>query len=518
MSKNTARKCWNLISGVVLLLLLAAESLLLYRIWSLNMLPQMYFMILAGAMLLATGLISLLLFQGRKSKKKGHGKRIIGYLLVALIVGLCMYAQNAVNQVLGTINAITVPNKVNVVLEIYVRADETVDSFRGVEDCVLAFPEDMAPEAVNQISGQLEDMLGCSVTPKLYPHITKQVDALFSGEADVAVLDSAYLSILETMEAYADFDQKARLLQDQVIEKEVPTEPDAAETEPPREFDVTQDSFLVYISGSDSRYTMLSSGRSDVNILVAVNPQDHQILLINTPRDCYVVNPAGGEEAWDKLTHCSVRGVENSVVALENLYGVDIDYYARINFSGLETLIDAIGGVTIYSDKAFNAVGVVYINKGENHLNGAQALAFARERKRLQGGDRDRGKNQMKLIEGIVNELSAGNLLENYTDILESLKGMFATDLPADKIGQLVQFQISQMPKWEMLSVSLTGDNGTDHCWASGDYAYVMYPHAHSVEHVRSLIEAVLAGEALSEEDLIVNPWQKAPRWGAFFH
>ncbi len=246
-------------------------------------------------------------------------------------------------------------------------------------------------------------------------------------------------------------------------------------------------------------------GGSDVNILVFVNPKSHQILMINTPRDYYVVNPASGNGSRDKLSHCGLKGIDNCIGALYDLYGVEIEHYARINFSGFRTLVDAIGGVTVYSPVTFYGQGYKF-NEGENHLNGSQALAFARERKSLPGGDNDRGKNQMRLIGAMINQLSVDNLISNYAGILESLEGMFSTNFPMEDIGKLVQLQLTEMPSWEILTFAVTGDNGNDTCWAvGGGYGYVMYPHEHMVNHAIDLMDRFMAGEVLTEEDMVPN-------------
>ena len=216
-------------------------------------------------------------------------------------------------------------------------------------------------------------------------------------------------------------------------------------------------------------------------------------------------NPAGNG-ARDKLSHCGLNGINNCIGAMTNLYGLPINYYARINFSGFRTLVDAIGGVTIYSDKSF-ATRNYYIYEGENHLNGDQALDYARERKSLKGGDNDRGKNQMKLITAMIDQLSVSTLLENYQKILDSLEGMFSTSMPSEAIGKLVQHQLTQMPEWEIHSFAVTGDNGNDRCWAVGNgYGYVMYPHMDEVAYAAGLIQRVLDGEILTDEDLVFNP------------
>ena len=143
------------------------------------------------------------------------------------------------------------------------------------------------------------------------------------------------------------------------------------------------------------------------------------------------------------------------------------------------------------------------IYAGENHLNGDQALALARERKNLRGGDNDRGKNQMKLIKSMIQQLSVGNLISNYGQILKSLEGMFTTNFPAEEIGRLVQLQLTENPRWEVFTFAVTGDNGNDFCWGVGGYGYVMYPHEHMVEHAKDLMERFLKGEVLTEADMI---------------
>lgn len=515
MKKKTVNRIWNGISWVFLCLLLAAQGMLLFRIWKLHMLPGSYFLILCGVCLVLTCLFCLLLFQkqrGKWQRKPRRGKQVTGYLLSLLVLAGCFIANRAVARVQNTVSSITAPEKVNVVLEIYVRADDPANFIQETAGYTFALPEDITDEEIAPVVEELEALLENDLKLVRLSGTAAQMDALLSGEVDAVVLNSAYLTVLEGMEGYEDYADKVKLLHEKVVEKEVPkaTLP-SLDILKPNKPDHSQDApektgFLCYVSGIDSRHNIRTDGRSDVNILVAVNPETHQILMINTPRDYYVINPVSGTDAMDKLTHCGVYGVSNSMEALGILYGYMPEYYARINFSGFETLVDAIGGVTIYSDVAFTAHGDYFIQKGANHLNGAQALGFARTRKTLAGGDNDRGKNQMKLIAAIVNQLSASNLLQNYDEILRSLEGMFVTSMPADQIGELVQLQISEMPKWEIYSFAVTGTGGHDSCWAAGGgYAYVMYPHEDVVAHASALLEKVLTGEVLVQDDLTMT-------------
>ena len=260
-----------------------------------------------------------------------------------------------------------------------------------------------------------------------------------------------------------------------------------------------EEPFVVYLGGSDTRSGKLTKGRNDVNILAVVNPNTKQLLLVNTPRDYYVSNPAG-EGAKDKLAHCGLYGLENSKEALSRLYGLPVAYGAVINFKGFEALIDALGGVTVYSESAFTTtIGGYRIQQGVNTLNGAQALAFARVRSRVSGGDNTRGQHQMQVIAAMVRQLSAGNVLSRWREILDSLEGMFATDMPLTTMTKLLTNEIDNLDDWEIFSAAVTGTGGTDYNWSSGGKAYVMYPDE-SVQQVSALMERVMNGERLTEE------------------
>ncbi len=509
MKIHNADRIWNGISLVLMTMAAAVQGLLLWQIRKLNMLPGKYFLILCGGCLAVTGLLCLLLFRRRKGKwekKAGRGRQIVGYVLALMLLAGCFVGSRVVGRVSDTLSSITAPEKVSVVLEVYVRSDDPAEAIEDTAGYRFALSSDISRNELDPVLAELKALLMGEPKVLWLDNAVAQMNALFSGEVEAVVLNSAYLPILEEMDGYADYASRIKLLHKAVVEKEV-TKPRLPSREEPEENEPEANSektgFLCYVSGVDNSYTIHAIGRSDVNILVAVNPVTHQILMVNTPRDYYVVNPASGTGAMDKLTHCGLGGVTNSMEALGILYGHMPEYSARINFAGFETLVDAIGGVTIYSDVAFTAHGGTHIRQGTNHLNGRQALGFARTRKVLAGGDNARGKNQMKIIAAIVDQLSASNLLQNYDAILQSLEGMFVTSMPVDQIGMLVQRQITEMPKWEIYSFAVTGDGGSDSCWAAGGgYAYVMYPHEDVVAYASQLMEKVLTGEVLTQEDM----------------
>ena len=192
-----------------------------------------------------------------------------------------------------------------------------------------------------------------------------------------------------------------------------------------------------------------------------------------------------------------------SIKALEELYDTDITHYCRINFTGFERLIDAIGGVTVNVDRGFYAQDS-YIPAGINNFDGEMALKFARERHNLPGGDNARGKNQMKVIQAVIDKMSSSTtLISNYGDILKSVEGVFATSFQSEEISALVKMQLSDMAKWNVSSFAVTGfgDYGITYS-APGEQLYVMRPNEETVKHASNLIDRVLAGETLTPEDM----------------
>lgn len=264
---------------------------------------------------------------------------------------------------------------------------------------------------------------------------------------------------------------------------------------------ITKEPFVVYLSGVDNRGELTENARSDVNILAVVNPVTKQAALINTPRDYYV--DLAGTESKDKLTHAGLYGVETSMATLGNLYGVGVDHYIRINFAGFISIIDAIGGVDVYSDQAFTSVGSpgyydpTTFAEGWNHLDGKSALAFARERHAFKTGDIQRGINQMKVIDAMANKLKSPTLLMSFSKLMDAAADCFVTSFSQEQISALVRMQLGDLASWDIQSYTVTGSGAkSSKCYsAKGQSLYVMKPDENSVNEAKALIAAVLGGE-----------------------
>lgn len=280
---------------------------------------------------------------------------------------------------------------------------------------------------------------------------------------------------------------------------------------------ITKESFVIYLSGVDTRGELTENARSDVNILAAVNPATKRVALINTPRDYYV--DLAGTDSKDKLTHAGLYGVETSMATLGGLYGVSVDHYIRINFAGFIQIIDALGGVDVYSDQAFTSVGspgyydpTTFV-EGWNHLDGKSALAFARERHAFASGDIQRGINQMKVIDAMLNKIKSPALLMGFSKIMDAASDCFVTSFSQDQISALVRMQLSDLAEWEIESYTVTGSSSSStKCYsAKGQKLYVMKPDDASVNKAKEMIASVLGGE-----DSVADTAQKPEKTEVF--
>lgn len=513
-----SKKTLSVLLLVIWIMQLLVEALTFGIIWKLDMLPALYMTVVAVLFVLLWLLVGGLLFVG---KKPGIGRRMTALLLAALIVFGCAGASSAVTRLKQTMSNVTGKTEITTVMTVYVRADDPAQEIQDASAYTFAILKNIGAEKTRQAIAALEETCGATLMTAEYEIVTDMANALYNGTVDAILMSGAYAETLEDMDGYGDFSSKTRVLHEvsivgQADMSQNPLQPEGPLTTRPvvgedkkdpnqgssEPASVTNSPFVVYLSGNDTRSTTLVTSRSDVNILAVVNPVTKQILLVNTPRDYFIPHPLAPEGQPDKLTHLGNDGIDCSVRGLENLYSERIDFYAQINFTGFETLIDAIGGITVTFDKDFVALGVTPIYAGENYLTGEQALHVARDRYSFSDGDHARGRNQMKIIKAVVQKLVSGAILTNYADILDSLEGMFVTDITMNDVSKLVKMQLSDLAAWNIQSYAVTGTNGEGRTYTAG-YASVVYPDQGSVDYGKKLIDRVIAGEVLTERDVV---------------
>ena len=253
-----------------------------------------------------------------------------------------------------------------------------------------------------------------------------------------------------------------------------------------------KDTFLVYFSGIDVFGDISTKSRSDVNILAAVNRKTRTIQLVSTPRDYYVQIPVSGE-ARDKLTHAGLYGVECSEGALENLYGVDIDYYVRVNFTGFEEIIYELGGIDVYSEYDFTVEPIKHYTEGMNHLSGIEALAFVRERHAFEKGDVQRGINKMEMLKALIARMSQEDVLKNFGNVMAGFSSKMQTDMPMDLLQNMVQIELADADDWTVETYYVTGSGGKETTYSTpGQSVYVMMPNEEEVAEGGRLLNEVL--------------------------
>ncbi|NLD10804.1 MAG: LCP family protein, partial [Clostridiales bacterium] len=234
---------------------------------------------------------------------------------------------------------------------------------------------------------------------------------------------------------------------------------------------VTDDSYNIYISGIDITGNIDTVSRSDVNMIVTVNPKTHKVLLTSIPRD-YLIKLPSANYASDKLTHTGAYGIDDTLGAVENLLGIDMNYYVKVNYSTVLKLVDSIGGIDVNSDYTFTTSGMKNIytfHKGKNHLNGKQALAFARERHSFSDGDIQRNKNQQKVMQAVLKKVSSSKtLIMKYSDILGGIQDYMKTNFTGEEIRDLIKMQVRDMPNWKITKQNMVGTDSTEFCYSTG--------------------------------------------------
>lgn len=346
----------------------------------------------------------------------------------------------------------------------------------------------LAPAEYDQdnITALLDDISKMESTQLATSPATSYLTAyqsMINGESQAMVFNGVFTNILENEDP--DFSSKVKKIYSFKVTQTVET---ATEQ-------VSGDSFNIYISGIDTYGPISSVSRSDVNIIMTVNRATHKILLTTTPRDSYVAIADGGQNQYDKLTHAGIYGVNASVHTLENLYGIDISNYIRLNFTSFLQLIDLVGGIDVENTQEFTSLhGNYYFPVGQVHLNAEQALGFVRERYSLEGEDNDRGQNQEKVIAALIKKLSSPDNLANYQAILTGLEGSIQTDLSLETIMGLVNTQLESGTQFTVESQALTGTGRSDlSSYAMpGSQLYMMEINQDSLEQAKAAIQSVL--------------------------
>lgn len=483
-NKNT----FNKILAVLVVLLTIITVVVLLKV---NVLPSKYLVPTIFVMALIALVVLIIQFKKKTKKVSKIVFSVISCILIIIYSVIDIYLKNTYNF----LNDITSSQDKLLNYSVVVLNNSNYEKIEDLNDKKMGYLN---------IDGEGTKLANNNVSEKIKINLEEKEDlvtlkeSLFKESTDSILLEDSYMSILN--EENEDFSKETKIIYTFSVK--------VKSTEISKDVDVSKESFNIYISGIDTYGKIGSVSRSDVNIVATVNPNTHQILLVNIPRD-YYVQLHGITGRKDKLTHAGIYGIEKSVTTVEDLLDIDINYYFKVNFTSLESIVDALGGITVYSKYSFTSYIDNYNFKaGYNNMNGSQALAFARERKSFAEGDRMRGKNQQAVIEAIVRKASSFTVVSKYNNILNSVKGKFQTNMDINEILEIVKSQIDSNAKWNITSISLDGSGSSEYTYSAGNQKlYVMIPDVDSINDAKSKIKDVVDGKMLeSSYGEVTNP------------
>lgn len=466
ISKKKQNKKIYIISNIIFSIYFLITLFLLGLIIKLSILPIKYILVILPIYIISTLLFMFLIIK----KKIKNGVKVFIDIIVLILIMIYGAGLIYLNKTLHFIDKIGVKDYQIEEYYVLVLQSSGYENINQITNAQIGIYDD--DDNYNKALNELDKKI--NFKEKKYSNYVEVANALLNKKEEAVIMSASYKTILE--EQIEEFKNNVKILD--TISVKVKNETIV------ENIDVTKESFNIYISGIDIYGDISLVSRSDVNMIATINPKTHEVLLTSIPRD-YYVQLHGTTGYKDKLTHAGLYGINMSITTLEDLFGIYIDYYIRVNFTTLINIVDAIGGIDINSDLAFTAhtnSSCTYA-KGNNHLDGKCALAFSRERYAYQEGDRHRVQNQQVVLTAILNKaLSSKTLITKYTNILESLESSFQTNMPQENIYSLVNMQLDQMPKWNIETISVNGKDSFNYTYSySANKLYVMEPDMQTV-------------------------------------
>lgn len=486
----------NLITKIIVVLFAVITVALLATVIYLNVLP-LKFLIPICILAVVANVASIFFTFRNKTKNK---VKVIISAIAAILIVVFSFVELKLIKTVGFLNAMSTETVNSKTYSVVVLSDSEYTKIEDIQYKLLLYYDNELEKNKPAIDKLTEAI---TIVTEKTDDVHELASKLIDKDVDAILVEDSYYPIIE--EEMADFRTKTKVIYTFALEDTIEALA--------KEVSVTKEPFNIYVSGIDAYGKISSVARSDVNMVISVNPQTKQVLLVNIPRDYYVkLNGTSGYR--DKLTHAGIYGIDMSVKTIEDLFNIDINYYVRVNFTSLIKIIDAIGGVNVYSKYSFTSrIGKYKFVEGYNQMNGKQALGFARERYSFAEGDRMRGQNQQAVIDAMIKKVcSSATILTKFDALLDSLEGSFQTNMDYTKMLEIVRMQISDNATWNISSISIDGLGSTERTYSMGKtLLYVMIPYAGSVNKAESMIKSVLNGEMLEEGSIDLSSYNDYP-------
>lgn len=490
-------KFWEVLAGIILIIV---AVILLLQLYKLDVLPQKIQLPIMIVLVLIVLIVLLLQYEFRYRLKIQITCFLISILL-AMCYGTASYYIYRTNGTLASITAIKNTNDNNI--SVIVMSESDIDSLEDLSGKKVGILKNIDKGGTEKALEQIQKEMPVEFEQVELDSVPQEAMALYNGDVDAVILNEAYRSNVTELEDYVDFSNRTRVIFQAHFKTSATNEALAVS-------DVTTKPYNILISGNDTYGDVGELSRSDVNMVVTVNPMTSTVLLTSIPRDSYIPVDCGDAYACadgelDKITHTGINGITSTKRTVEKLLDIDINYTFRVNFSSVTNIVDSLGGIdidvpegqgveTFYADSTLEGV-----TEGWNHLDGERALSFARERYAYIDGDNQRVRNQQMVLKAIFNKATSPEIIVNYTSLLKALESAFDTTLSQDEISDFIKYQIQAMPDWKFESYQVSGDGDTLFCPSLGQEAYVTVLDQNTVALAHDKIMAVLDGKDADE-------------------
>lgn len=453
--------------------LLIVSVLILVLVYFINVLPIDYFIVLLVLVLLIDLVVIKLLLC------KGVIRNVIGVLLSIILIIFMVFGITYELNTIDFLKQLGFNTYKEENFNILVLNDSEYNSLKDLNSKIIGHLDNNYHVGLDKTIKKIKKEI--NFDSKILVDINELVDSLINGEVDAIILEDAQISMLK--EDNNNLFDKFKILEIFNIETEIKNEKE--------NIDVINDLYNILITGVDTYGNITKVSRSDVNMVISINPKDNKILLTSIPRDYYVY--LSTFSSYDKLTHAGIYGIETSIMAIEDLLDINIDYYIKVNFTTLIDIVDLLDGIQVTSKYEFTSIDGYHYNKGINYLNGEEALSFARERKAFSDGDRVRIENQQLVLKSIINKLLSSKIITNYNDLLKALNNKFLTNMKDEELTKLIKWQIDGMYNWDILNISLNGTDSYQYTYSyQKQLLYVMLPDEESVNTAKEKINSIM--------------------------
>ena len=481
--EDTTKKVKRHLNFRLISFILMICSLITFILLAKSKLFSIFTIILIGVVFF---FINFIFFKGLTSKLRVWVKNVLSFFAILIVIVEIVFCVMG-NKAIDFLSSIIDTGIRTYTYDVYVLDKSEYQELKDLNNKLISYINN---DNINDINKELNKTI--QYKTRISDDTNKLLEGIINEEVDAIVLDQSYIDVIKEYNE-SDFNKLRKIYTFEITTK-IKVEKSSK--------NISNVPFVVYVSGIDTTGKISSNARSDVNILLAVNPNTKKVAIVSTPRDYYLELPSKGKK--DKLTHAGLYGINESMKSLGKLYDVNVDYYLRINFTSFIDIIDTIGGIEVdvedkfcesNEERSMKKNDLICLEKGKQTLSGRQALAYARNRHGFSKGDISRGNHQMEIITAMINKMSTKDTLKNYNGLIDALKGKLLTNINIDDLYKIAKKELKDNSSYQVESYTpeIQDMNKLADCYSIGDWAYVLIGNDDSVNNISNKLKEVLS-------------------------